>query len=59
MQHRRSRLQCLDDAAAGHVDDLDGVVVGKGEVDPDLSTVGTRHDEDRLAVGDLTRTADL
>ncbi|MNY16175.1 hypothetical protein D3C86_1494280 [compost metagenome] len=50
MQHALAGLQGLDDLAAGNVDHLHRVVVGKREVDPDLPPVGARHDEYWLAV---------
>ena len=50
MQHRLARLQRLDDLHGRHIDHLDGVVVRKGEIDPDLAAVRTCHDKDRLAV---------
>ena len=50
MQHRLARPQLSDDGAARHVDDLNDIVVGVREIDPDLTAVRARNRKHRLAM---------
>ncbi len=50
VQHALARLQRIGHRQRLDVDDLNRVVIGEGEIDPNLTAVRSRHDENGLTV---------